>query len=163
MAAPPPSSPRVPGAGARLAPLTAGAKNNPAAVVGQERVTGENMSRRGIGFQRLSSDGGHYFWANYLEPHVNKQPASVKTALCSQLKASLSCLACLMQALMVTLLAEEPPGQFMFGFWYGLNGSKRVSASGGFEPFTFHTGINTIPLSCHSVNRIFQTIRRSVL
>ncbi|TNN58719.1 hypothetical protein EYF80_031044 [Liparis tanakae] len=36
--------------------LAAEAKNNPAAVVGQGRVTGESMSHRGLGFQRLSSE-----------------------------------------------------------------------------------------------------------
>lgn len=44
------------------------------------------MSHRGIRFQRLSSESSHYFWANYLRPRVNKQPASVKTTLCSQLR-----------------------------------------------------------------------------
>lgn len=42
---------------------------------------GESMSQRVIVFQRLSSESSHYFWANYLRPHVNKQPASVKTTL----------------------------------------------------------------------------------
>lgn len=41
---------QVPGAGARLAPLAAGAKNNPAAVVGQGRVTGRACQTGASGF-----------------------------------------------------------------------------------------------------------------
>lgn len=59
------------------------------------------MSQWGIGLRRLSSEGGHYFRANYLGPHVNKQPARVKNTLCSRLQnLGLSLLLpCLMLAL----------------------------------------------------------------
>lgn len=40
-----------------------------------------------IRFQRLSSECSHYFWPNYLRPHINKQPARVKAILCSELQA----------------------------------------------------------------------------
>lgn len=68
-------------------PASCRSKNNLAAVVGQGRVTGESMSHQAIRFQRLSSERSHYFWANYLWPHVNNQPDSVKTTMCSQLGA----------------------------------------------------------------------------
>ena len=48
---------QVPGAGARLAPLAAGAKNNPAAVVGQERVTGRACHAGGSSFSGCHQRG----------------------------------------------------------------------------------------------------------
>lgn len=68
------------------------AKNSRAAVVSRSGESEEqSLSQWGIGLRRLSSEGAHYFWANYLEPRVNKQPASVKAALCSRLLSSDSC------------------------------------------------------------------------
>lgn len=78
---------RVPGAGARLAPLAAVAKNNPRCSCWAGESDGKNMSHWRIGFQRLSSESSHYFWANYLRPRVNKQPASARNTLCPQLQA----------------------------------------------------------------------------